>query len=135
MSSTTDNVRLDEFLRAYLECALWSSTDNADDTGGEPLDANYDADDIAPESLERMRADCAAFLETENENIEASGTTLAQAGHDFWLTRNRHGAGFWDRYNGKDEDILRAYRLLTECSHAYGSVDLYIGDDGLIYCG
>lgn len=28
------------------------------------------------------------YLETQN---------LEQLGHDFWLTRNRHGTGFWDR--------------------------------------
>ena len=33
---------LDDFTRAYLEAILWAETDNADDKGGEPLDANYD---------------------------------------------------------------------------------------------
>lgn len=50
-----------------------------------------------------------------------------RAGHDFWLTRCGHGAGFWDRGLG---DIGCK---LTEAASVYGSVDLYIGDDGLIY--
>lgn len=30
-----------------------------------------------------------------------------RAGHDFWLTRAGHGAGFWDRrYTGPDLDTL-----------------------------
>lgn len=49
------------------------------------------------------------------------------AGIDFWLTRNGHGAGFWDRGLG---DVGTR---LTCAAHNYGSVDLYAGDDGLIY--
>ena len=47
--------------------------------------------------------------------------------HDFWLTGNRHGAGFWDRGYGADGDTL------TEAAHGYGDVDLYVGDDGQIH--
>jgi hypothetical protein len=53
---------LDEFFTAYIEAALWSSTDESDDSGGEPLDKHYDETDIAPETLAKMGADCAAFL-------------------------------------------------------------------------
>ena len=45
----TEPEGLDEFLDAYVTAALWSTNDNADDSGGEPLDLNYDASDIAPE--------------------------------------------------------------------------------------
>ena len=51
----------------------------------------------------------------------------AQAGHDFWLTRNRHGAGFWDRGLGE-----RGQRL-TDAAHVYGESYLSIGDDGKVY--
>ena len=42
---------MDAFTTAYIEAALWSSMDNADEQGGEPLDANYDIEDIAPEAI------------------------------------------------------------------------------------
>ncbi len=32
-------MRLDTFTQAYIETALWSSTDNADETGGAPCAA------------------------------------------------------------------------------------------------
>jgi hypothetical protein len=114
-----------DFLNAYIECALWSSTDNSDDQGGEPLDANYSPDDIAPETLERMRADCAKFYAANRDDI---GGEDARAGHDFWLTRNGHGAGFWD--GDWPEEIGER---LTAASKAFPEVDLYVGDDGLIY--
>src|SRR4051812_45895701 len=53
---------LDDFFNAYIMAALWTSTDNADDNGGEPLDRNFDVGDLAPETLARIRGDCAAFL-------------------------------------------------------------------------
>jgi hypothetical protein len=52
---------LDGFTLAYLGCALWSSTDNATPSGGEPLDANYNETDITWKSLRSMVADCKAF--------------------------------------------------------------------------
>ena len=105
---------LAEFLDAYITAALWSTTANTDDTGGEPLDRNYGPEDIAPETLARMRADCIEFLNHRlggrliaiAERLEAEGrwslpggadcTVLEYAGHDLWLSRNGHGCGYFD---------------------------------------
>jgi hypothetical protein len=114
----------DSFFRAYVECALWSSTDW---DSGEPLDDTYDTADIAPETLDAMRADCDDFYAANVETWQAAGMSDDQAGHDFWLTRNRHGAGFWDHGIGD------AGRTLTANAHAYGECDLYVGDDGRVY--
>jgi hypothetical protein len=116
---------MDKFTTAYIEAALWSSTDNSDDSGCRPLDDNYSIEDIAHETLASILEDCKAFQEDHAQDI---GGNVEQAGHDFWLTRNHHGAGFWDG-NWQVEVGAR----LTDASHAFGSVDLYIGDDGLIY--
>lgn len=131
---------LDTFTRSYIETALWSSNDNADESGGEPLDANYTADDIDKTTLETMIGDCRDFQ-------ESFGTLIAgresRAGHDFWLTRNHHGAGFWDgdwddEYKPATQPTLvPQYRtvgdFLTAMSRPYGSFDLCVGDDGRIY--
>lgn len=112
---------------AYLVCALWASSDNTNDQGGEPLDAKYDITDIAPEALAQADADCQAFLAAHAADI---GDAYEQAGHDFWLTRNHHGAGFWDG----DWPKAAGWRL-TAASHTYPEVDPYVGDDGKIYFG
>lgn len=107
---------------AYITCALWSSLDD----DGAPMDDTYDDDDIAPESLRAMRSDCARFLADHRSALELM--SLAQMGHDLWLTRNHHGAGFWDRgYPRAVSDEL------TRDAHAYGPADLYVGDDGHVY--
>ena len=54
-------------------------------------------------------------------------TNEERLGHDFWLTRNGHGAGFWDRGLGE------LGQKLTEATKTFGTSDLYIGDDGKIY--
>lgn len=121
-----DLYKLDAFTTAYVECALWSSTDNSRDDGGDPLDDNYGPEDIALETLAVMAAECADFQELCAELLEQAGISDEQAGHDFWLTRNGHGAGFWDRGLG-DVGVK-----LTEWCKPYGEVFLYVGDDGQV---
>lgn len=111
----------DDVFDAYVVCALWASTDD----DGTPMDTNYTDDDITPESLAAMRADVEAFCEAEAADLD--GINPEQIGHDFWLTRNHHGAGFWDRGLGDVGDRL------TKAAQAYGSSDLYVGDDGKVY--
>lgn len=126
----------EDFFRAYVACALWSSTDESDESGGEPLDKNYGYEDIAPETLARMRADCDTFFVNNAADLalyvdamsrRAEWTNTARAGHDFWLTRNGHGVGFWDRGLGELGE-----RLSRAC-YPFGSFDLYIGDDGRVH--
>lgn len=111
-------------LTAYIECAIWSSTDD----GGDPLGDSYTASDLSAEAFESMRADIEDFEALlDREGIDRSDWTDEQLGHDFWLTRNRHGAGFWDRGHGDVGETLTRY------AHAYGESDLYVGDDGRLY--
>ena len=113
------------FYRAYVECALWSSTDPESE---EPLDSLYSIDDLHTSAERAMRADCEDFL-THSAVLQAIALRdETYVAHDFWLTRNRHGAGFWD---GDYPDPLG--EELTELSHGYGEADLYVGDDGMVY--
>ena len=111
----------DSFTRAYIECALWSS--NGDD--GEPLDREYNWTYLAEETLAKMIDDCTAF---QRDN-DLSDYPSENAGHDFWLTRNGHGAGFWENDFGTETQC----RKLTDAAHAYGEANLYVGDDGKLY--
>jgi hypothetical protein len=49
-------------------------------------------------------------------------------GHNFWLTRNGHGAGFW----GSDDYTNEVGDILSKISEKFGEVDIYIGDDGKV---
>ena len=111
---------MDAFTRQYIETALWSSTDDDD----EPLDRNYDASDIHPDSLRRIVDDCERFQSLAGDMILCDPD---RAGHDFWLTRNGHGAGFWDGEWPDHGDTL------SELSDSFGECDLYAGDDGMLH--
>lgn len=121
------------FIGAYVECALWSSCGPEEEPYAcENLDDLFGQDDLAPECMESMRADCLDFIASNAsdllEYVNSVGFDEARAGHDFWLTRCGHGAGFWDRGLGDLGDRL------TASAKVYGNVDLYPGDDGRIYC-
>jgi hypothetical protein len=121
-------VRMDNFTRAYIEAAIWSS----DDEHAEALDRNYDIEDFAPETLAKIVKDCEQFQSDNRELIDSADYQTCyprdeMAGHDFWLTRNHHGAGFWDRGLGE------IGQKLTKAAHAFGECDIYVGDDGKLY--
>lgn len=119
---------LDLMLAAYVECALWSSTYcKSEDDDPRPMDDNYGPEDLAPETLAEMRADCEAFAADNAADLIGRWSDPELVGHDFWLTRNHHGAGFWDRGEGERGDRL------TRAAQVYGEVDLYVGDDGKVY--
>lgn len=129
------NLNVEKMLSAYIECALWSSTDESEESGGEPIDKNYSRDDLDESALARMRADVEKFVAENHADIElwdGSYSPEEQSGHDFWLTRNRHGAGFWE---SEWSDIkTNPGERLTKSSHRFGECYLYIGDDGKVYC-
>lgn len=120
------------FIDAYVSAALWAS----DDDNGECLWENYSQDDIAPETLAAIEKDCADFLNVFWRDLFVPGVycgrgklhAVEMAGHDFWLTRNGHGAGFWDG------DWLMPYSVQFDTySKSVGAFTLYVGDDGKIH--
>jgi hypothetical protein len=125
-------------VRHYLIAALWASTDNA----GNPLDDTCDDSDWHPSAIARANADCAAFIAQAQQLLpylpDSYGAhpdcgrvhpAYAALGHDLWLTRNHHGAGFWDRGLGAVGEKL------TGLAHEMGECDAYIGNDCFIYLG
>jgi hypothetical protein len=111
------------FIRGYTTAALWSTFDE------------YYSLELAEATKEAFRADCIKFVSENLENLNKykvhmenpawSGEEMA--GHDFLLTRNRHGIGFWDRGAGEVREKL------TEAAHKYLTRCVYLGDDDLVY--
>ena len=116
---------LDEFTQGYVEALFFTNTGTPDD--GDLEHATFA--DLAPETLAAIVADCAAFQQANAESLACDGgLPLQRAGNDFWYTRCGHGAGFWDG----DWPEPHATRL-TKASELFGNLDVYCGDDGLIY--
>lgn len=129
-----------EFFNAYMEAIIWADSPT-DDNGREFF---IDIDDIDPECVDAAAVDCQKFLELAGEITPAmrrasnyrdvpildAESAMTQAGHDFWLTRNHHGAGFWDG-DWTDE----AGERLTKIAQSFPEQSLYVGDDGWTYIG
>jgi len=111
---------IDNFVKKYLETALWSTTDDY----GKPLDKNYYIGDCCKELIQQAVIDCNKFREIGNSKYNITDDMA----HDFWLTRNYHGAGFWD---GDYEKEMGDY--LTELSHSFGEIFLYTNDGKIYY--
>lgn len=121
---------LEAFTKGYIESALWTGLYYANEKSeGETGLDEFDRDDIDPATLKEMEEDCRAFY-TDNA-VYLKGCDDCHAGHDFFLTRNRHGAGYFDG------DYPAAIgKALTEAAHAWGTFQLVLygelSDDNLI---
>jgi hypothetical protein len=128
--------KLDAFTQGYVEAMFFTEchSDN-------PELEHATVSDLAPCTLAAIVADCARFQAEQSALLakayELAETTLAgrcgpydaaAAGRDFWYTRNGHGTGFWDSGLGDTGEALS-----KACRHR--NVDLYAGDDGLLYLG
>jgi hypothetical protein len=104
---------------------LWAETDMDD---GTPLDSNYGLDDISNELLTSSKEDVEKFLKLASEKVDLYKYDIETVGHDFFLTRSNHGAGFWDGdYGDVDGEVL------TKISKEFKEVHPYVGDDEEIY--
>lgn len=126
---------------AYVACGLWSDSCQGTATSahadpsmcrGEDCDSslshdlNFSADDLSAAAARDMEADVEGFIKScleERPNC-FDGMADDAIGHDFWLTRNGHGAGFWDRGLGELGDWL------TKMSKPFGECSLYVNNNG-----
>lgn len=126
-------------VRALAETILWSSCDES----GTPLDKNYSAENINSECLDRLYLEYTKFIDAVELKIteiagdkwdsiddfyEVMQPTENQTEHDFILTRNGHGAGFWD---GDWMECVSG--ILTDAAKQFPEIEAVPGDDGKVY--
>lgn len=103
---TEQRIYAEAMLPHYLTAAEWADLPEDTEAGL----------DFSPCTEESALADCMRFVGINWDLIKENDPS--QVGYDFWLTRNRHGAGFWDRPEiyGGDENAEK----LTESAHSFG---------------
>ncbi len=107
----------DPFLRAYLDAALWTTDPSPGQ--GDYVESGRSLDIwplIPADFISAAKVDCAKF-EAENAELLEKAGDFEQNGHDFWLSRNGHGSGFFDHdYDENVRDGLQeAARRFGEC--------------------
>jgi hypothetical protein len=118
--------QLDAFTTAYVEALLWSETNDQSESGDDNFQ-DYTWEDLSPDTQAEILEDCQSFQEEAADWLEADGQGDGDDGHNFCLTRNGHGAGFWD-----GDYPLHGDELTAAC-RPYGAMYLYLGDDGILY--
>ncbi len=111
-----------------LETLLWSSIVDDDDNAD-----NFDPSQGLINHVDCLLAKFEAVIEAELPNFDPEedflrhGDAWEQLEHDFILTVNGHGSGFWDGgWNSGDE-------LTAICREHFREIEVYKGDDGMIY--
>ena len=116
--------KIDEVLRHFVNAALWSSTNDED----EPLEDEYDFDNIPKEELDKLRGGITKFIEDNEELLQKYNITDQAVGHDLFLDSQGHGVGFWDRgYDKADGDEL------SESASKIFASDPPYAQDGKVY--
>lgn len=120
---------------AYLTCAAWSSSNF--DAEGHEIDTDLAKYDFSTQSQIVAFWHCSEFLHhpAAQQALATGHWSPDQLGHDLWLTRNRHGVGFWDRYSkwGEDHEAYDLGEVLTSVAHDMGEQYAYVGDDNMIH--
>lgn len=126
-------------VQALAETILCTECDN----DGVPLDKNYTINDFDQRSLENLYSDFQQFVEiVEPEITEKVGSqwdsiddfydlmqpSENQTEYDYILTRNHHGAGFWD-----GDWVFEVSEILASAASCQPEFSAYVGDDGKIY--
>lgn len=122
---------LNVFVESYIETALWASTDEQD----QPLNKRFNAGHLSDADWLKCVSQCADFLSRlDVAHLSAAWTSASykRAGHDFWLTRNGHGAGFWDGdWPNSGKELTEASKQAGECNLRVWCVD---GEETLELC-
>ena len=140
-----------EMFRGLIEAAIWTNEEQL----CEEAEIDYDhqpayrgewqleksslsISDFAPSAIAYLEDLCRSFESAfpdfcadpdEHLLIQLRElTALGYVGHDLWLTTCGHGAGFWD--GGWEEPIAAQ---LSQWCRKHGDIELYVGDDKLIY--
>jgi hypothetical protein len=115
-----------------IQALLWIAPDDAIPDKGDAK--------LSPELHAKLWAEWAAFgIQTSELGFDpvehrltmidpTQGDEQAYMAHDWILTRNRCGSGFWDGDWDKEFG-----QKLTELCHKQGEIELYLGDDQLLY--
>ena len=145
---------LEDAVEGYLECAGWLVNDHelaTDEEREQGYEGDHREGPFTQDAYESARgalsefvwalddpADVRAYLHAMSSACPEDGHCTygcggepagGQLGHDLWLTRNGHGAGFWDRGLGElGERLSEAARSLGE-AYAFVNAEEWVDID------
>lgn len=121
---TTNTFDVEAIVRAYAESLLRQAVDVDADGNEILLDEMFTIFDLPPETWDRIRREVREFVQDAADDLQ--GMSEVEIGHNLVLTRNRHGAGFWDLGLGERGDRL------TEKARLLGTHEIYMVNGELV---
>ena len=100
---------LQDMADAYLECAYFT---DVEENESEEVEFTSTFKNDAYQACCDFENACTTL------KIDIRVYSPEQLGHDLWLTRNGHGAGFWDRNDETYPETLR--KIFTALARAQG---------------
>ena len=104
-----------EMIEGYLDCALWASVPLSEDESADAslFNLGYKRANCCADTRASARVACEGFAAAHGDALRAAfydhpQYTPARAGHDLFLSRNGHGAGFFDHGEHPCWDVLQA---------------------------
>lgn len=135
---------VDTMISHAANAALWADSYHMEDTEGTgELGSEIDEfragwtpdyeDSLPADVLAELTSDVKGFVRLAWAYLSADKIDASQAGHDFHLTRNHHGTGFWDRgteHGSELSDLAQSFGgfALDVAGHGYD-------DDACDVCG
>lgn len=121
------------FVHGYLTAMVWANCyEYNSETREIEIAEDASEHDLTNDARNELTEDCLDFIKEEYEALHrvakshfSNENDWSQHGHDFALTRNGHGAGFWDRGYGRDGDYL------TLASRPYGERHVVVLSHGI----
>ena len=102
---------------AALECLEWTEYDYESECNLDSFGLYF-----CDNAQTVVETDLRNFCELAADDL--NGLNLGQIGHDFILTRNGHGAGFWGRGLGERGERLSSW------ARSFGTVSAFISHSG-----
>lgn len=114
----------------YVKSMMWCNTmDHSDETNELEFVSVGDGDQLQIRTLEDAAKDVADFVSANHENCKKLMQELDEGwgciGHNFALSRNGHGAGFFDSGATVADEM-------QEASKPYGECTWYVYDEGTL---
>jgi hypothetical protein len=111
-----ENVNIQAVLDSYLESLMWSS--------GEEFD-EYTIYNFTERSIDSSRKDIISFVNQAGDLLDDYPDNMI--GHNFALSRNGHGTGFFDDFEScSDEEICDE---LEKIASSFKNVSVFVNDD------
>lgn len=113
-----NTINIDDVYTGYITAAFWTEEDNDELEDKTIFDIDPKQKSKIYDGLKKFISNAKRQYTDELEEYDAE-----TIGHNIWLSRNGHGAGFFDDNNDG----------LQKLAKAMGEVSIYVGDNGKVY--